>query len=363
MRRSSINPFLTGLLIFVFGFLSNIFPQTANITLENKLDKSTVRIGDVVTYTLQVIHDESTEVILPGRAFVMLDSAMNLLPDDALNIRDYHKYDPEQKDGKVIEGVDYIFAPFLVGKFIIAPLTVTYRTKSDSTIHRLNTEPIQLTVESLKPSETGDIRDIKSQWEIERNWWLLWRWIFLVIGSLLLLAVIIYIIIRLRSGKGILSVFEKPPRPPHEIAMERLEALLNSSLLADGKVKEFYIEISDIIRHYIEGRYFVVALEMTTAQLVHNLEAGKVETENIEIIHQFLSACDMVKFAKYIPSDAENQQAIEQAKDIIIRTRIVLEPPPTDAEAAKTETTAPQVTESTPASSPESTESVIETKQ
>jgi hypothetical protein len=362
MWRLGNNPFYTGLLIFIVGFLPAIFAQSGNITLENKLDKSTVRIGDIVTYTLQVVHDESTEVVLPGRAFVMLDSAMHLLPDDALNIRDYHKYDPQKKDGKIVEGVDYIFAPFLVGKFIIAPLTVTYRTKNDSTLQRLNTEPIQLTVESLKPSETGDIRDIKSQWEIERNWWLLWRWIILVAGSLLLLAVIIYIIIRLRSGKGILSAFEKPPRPPHEIALERLEALLNSTLLAEGKVKEFYIEISDIIRHYIEGRYFVVALEMTTSQLVRNLEDGKVETENIELIHDFLSACDLVKFAKYIPSDSENQQVIEQAKDLILRTRIVLEPPPADAEGTKAESTAPQADESAPASSPEQTESVNEIK-
>ncbi len=361
MRRLSNNPFSTGLLILIWGVLSNVFSQAGNITLENKLDKSTVRIGDIVTYTLQVVHDESIEVVLPGRAFVMLDSAMHLLPDDALNIRDYQKYDPEKKDGKIVEGVEYIFAPFLVGKFIIAPLTVTYRTKSDSTLQRLNTEPIQLIVESLKPSETGDIRDIKPQWEIERNWWLLWRWIILVVGSLLLLAAIIYIVIRLRSGKGILSAFEKPPRPPHEIALERLNELLNSNWLAEGKVKEFYIEISDIIRHYIEGRYFVEALEMTTSQLVRNLEEAKIEKNSIDLIQNFLSACDLVKFAKYIPSDSENQQVIEQAREIITRTQIVLEPPSTEAEPTKAQAT-PAADAAAPATLPEQNESVTETK-
>ncbi|MBN2091133.1 hypothetical protein JW964_16080 [candidate division KSB1 bacterium] len=361
MRRLRNNPFSTGLLILIFGVLSNVFSQSGNITLENKLDKSTVRIGDIVTYTLQVVHDESTEVVLPGRAFVMLDSAMHLLPDDALNIRDYHKYDPQEKDGKIVEGVEYIFAPFLVGKFIIAPLTVTYRTKSDSTLQRLNTEPIQLTVESLKPSETGDIRDIKTQWEIERNWWLLWSWIILAAGSLLLLAVIIYVIIRLRSGKGILSAFEKPSRPPHEIALERLNELLNSNWLAEGRVKEFYIEISNIIRHYIEGRYFIEALEMTTSQLVRNLEEAKIEKENIDLINNFLSACDLVKFAKYIPSDAETQQVIELAREIIMRTQIILEPTPAEAEQINAEA-AYKVDESAPAKLPEQTENMVETK-
>jgi len=322
-------------LLFTSSWFTNVTAQMGDIAIENKIDKSSVKIGDLITYTLTVTHDESVEVKLPGRAFIVLDTAFQFIPDDALNISDYQIYEPQEQAGKIVEKVEYVFSPFLVGKFMIAALTVQFKSADDTTYHQINAEPIEFVVESMKPSESGDIRDIKSQWEIELD---IWTYLTPILISVFVLALIILAIImyrRWRAGKALLPVLEKPKRPPHEIALEQLDQLVQSDLFARGEFKEFYIIISDIVRRYIEGCYFIVAIEMTTTQLIQNMRHAGIDDDIVELVQTFLTDCDFVKFAKYQPSAEENQQVIQSAYEIVHRTKIVLEvPTATQAETA-----------------------------
>lgn len=328
MRLALKNSKLSYFLFCLLTFGSTVFAQIGNISIENKVDVAKVKIGDLITYSLTVTHDDTVEVRLPGRAFVVVDSAGHILPDDALNISDYKIHEPEKVAGKIVEGVDYVFSPFLVGKFTVASLTVLFKMPKDTAYYQINAEPIQIEVQSMKPSESGDIRDIKPQWEIERDLWLLWRPILIGLGVILMIVAVIILYKRWRAGKALLPILEKPKRPPHEIALEALDQLLKSDLLARGEIKAFYIELSDIIRRYIEGCYFVVALEMTTTQLISNLKRVGVDSEIIELIREFLIASDMVKFAKYLPEEVEIQAEIQRAYEIINRTKISEEPEP-----------------------------------
>jgi hypothetical protein len=328
MRLAVKNSKLNLWLFFTLVFAGVAAAQIGNISIENKVDVAKVKIGDLITYSLTVTHDDTVEVQLPGRAFVVLDSAGHILPDDALNISDYQIHEPEKLDGKIAEGVDYVFSPFLVGKFTVASLTVLFKMPRDTAYYRINAEPIQIEVQSMKPSETGDIRDIKPQWEIDRDLWLLWRPILIAVGVILLLITLIIFYKRWRAGKALLPLLEKPKRPVHEIALEALDELVQSDLLAKGEVKLFYSELSDIIRRYIEGCYWVVALEMTTAQLISNLKSVGVSDDIIDLIREFLMVSDVVKFAKYIPGEAENQEEIQRAYEIVNRTKILIEPEP-----------------------------------
>ena len=309
---------LCGLLLIGLNTAS---AASGSIALENKIDKSTVRIGDVVTYTLQVSHDDSVEVQLPGRAFVMVDSAMHILPDEALNIRDYRQLPPEKIDGRIVEGVEYEFAPFLVGEFTIASLTVLYKAGDDSVFQRINAEPMQLIVESLKPSETGDIRDIKPPWEMERDWWALVKPLLIGLLILALIAAGIIFYRRWKAGKALLPVFEKPPRPAHEVAVERLDALGQTDLLATGQVKAYYIELSDIVRTYIEDGLHVPALESTTTDLMPILRQAEVQPEVMDMLHVILTESDLVKFAKHTPSRENSEESVRLAYEVIKRTR------------------------------------------
>jgi hypothetical protein len=179
----------------------------------------------------------------------------------------------------------------------------------------------------MKPSEAGDIKDIKPPMEIPLNWWLLLMkaGIGLLIAGLAVGGFLLYR--RWKSGKGILPVREEPLKPPHEIALEALDRLKASDLLEKGEIKVFYIELSEIIRRYIGGRYFVVAMEMTTTEVLDGLSAANLRGGDFELFETFFHRCDWVKFAKYIPKTEETSETVQSAYDIVHRTKIVIEAP------------------------------------
>jgi len=152
---------------------------------------------------------------------------------------------------------------------------------------------------------------------------------------LLLVGALFYIWRRKRAVKGLLPEKIEPPRPAHEFTLEELTALKESSLLQEGKVKEFYIRISEVIRRYIEGRYFIVAMELTTFELLENLRSSEISEEEIEMFHEFLSTCDLVKFAKYKPTSAKNSTNLGKAFEIVERTKLVYEEPEETEESTK----------------------------
>jgi hypothetical protein len=201
----------------------------------------------------------------------------------------------------------------------------------------LTTETIKITVESVKPSEAGDIKDVKPPLDIPRNLWLLMRWIGLGLFGGFLVAVAVILILRRRAGKALLPVREPPPRPPHELALESLDKLKASDLLERGEIKQFYIELSEIIRRYIGGRYFVVAMEMTTTEVLEGLANADLGEAIFNAFRRFLYQCDMVKFAKFRPGKETHTQMLELAGDLINRTSVILETEPAEGEVEEEE--------------------------
>lgn len=303
-------------ILFVGGrFFILTWAQEPQISISSQVDNSRVYIGDLITYTVTVTHDSNVNVELPGLG-------ANL---GGFEIRDYNVHEPKKKDGMITSAVDYTISTFFTGEFEIPPLTVMYYTPEDTAAKTLSTEKIKIIVESVKPSEAGDIKDIKPPVEIPRDWWHLVKW-FVLGGALVVLAFLVFIIYRRKkAGKGLLPIREAPPRPPHEVAYEALDQLRDSDLLENGRIKEFYTEISEIIRQYIEGRYFIVAMEMTTTEVLEGLSTAEVSEDNFNLFQTFLDQSDLVKFAKRIPSEDENEEILNTAYEIVNRTKVLLE--------------------------------------
>ena len=225
----------------------------------------------------------------------------------------------------IVSGVQYTISMFFTGEFEIPPLTVAYYTPDDSTAKYLTTEKIKIVVESVKPSEAGDIRDIKTPVELPRNLWLLIRWFVLGAGVILLTLVGYMIYRKKKRGESMFPTKPEIKRPPHEVALEALDRLKSSNLLQKGEIKQFYIEISEIIRQYIGGRYFIVAMEMTTTDVLAGLSEADVSDEEFELFQRFFFECDLVKFAKVIPTDEENEKIVNITYEIVNRTTVVFE--------------------------------------
>ena len=297
------------------GLIVPLFAQEDAISISTSVDKSRMTIGDLITYTVAVAHDEEIRVEMPGLG-------ANL---GSFQIRDYEVHDPKKEKGRIVSSVDYVISTFFTGEFEIPPLTIRYFTPGDSTAKALTTQTIEIVVESVKPSEAGDIRDIKPPVEIPRDVWHTLRW-FVLGAFFLLLASLSYVVYRRKkAGKPLLPARAEPPRPPHEVAYERLDALKGSDRLERGEIKEYYIEVSEIIRQYVEGRYYLVALEMTTTEVLEQFTRADVSEDEVALFQAFLERCDLVKFAKLIPSAEENDAILKTAYEIIDRTKVIIE--------------------------------------
>ncbi len=318
----------------LFGLVGNCLSFQGEISIDSKVDKSTITIGDLIKYTVTVTRSPEINLDVP-------ELAANL---GAFEIRDYSVHAPAEEYGTVLDRVDYTISTFDVGDFEIPPLVYHYSFPGDSTLHELATQKIKIHVKSLEPSEAGDIRDIKQPVPIERDYRKLIIWTSVAVAFLVLLAISLYIWRRQRAGKGILPIKVEPPRPADQVAWEELRILQESTLLQEGRIKEYYVCVSEIIRRYIEGRYFVVALEMTSYELTNDLLAADVEPENVERIRRFLEVCDLVKFAKFQPGDEQHQSVMTSAFEIVERTKVTYDLPASGTD---------DDTEATPASADE----------
>ncbi len=313
MRKGYFQIGIFILLIMTFTMMLEAQPE--DISISSRVDKSRITIGDLVRYKVTVTHNENVQVEMPGLG-------VNL---GGFEIRDYHVQEPYKKDGIIISEADYIISTFLTGEFEIPPLTISYTTMKDSVVQKLTTEKIQIIVESVKPSEAGDIRDIKPPVEIPRDWWQFYRW-FILAALFVILSILGYILYqRKKQGKRLLPLKQEPSQPPHEIAYEKLDHLRHSDLLEKGLFKDYYTEISEIIRNYIEGRYFVIAMEMTTFEVLEGLSGADLSEEEYQLFSVFFSQCDLVKFAKYIPSEKENEEIMDLAFEIVNKTKVIID--------------------------------------
>ena len=158
---------------------------------------------------------------------------------------------------------------------------------------------------------TNDLRDIKPPVEIPAGWaWLLW-----VAAALLLLALAFWLWRRHRARGREVQV--APPVPPHLVARRRLEEAL--SWLHEPKT--FCILVSDTTRWYLEQRFDFRAPERTTEEFLRELQQTTLLSEGQkQSLGEFLERCDLVKFARYEPWEAELRELHGAATRLVSET-------------------------------------------
>ena len=113
---------------------------------------------------------------------------------------------------------------------------------------------------------------------------------------------------------------EIPVIPPHVLALLQLDELESKGLWQQGEVKQFYSEATEIVRRYFERRYNILALEMTTGEVMEQLKRCAMSDGIFTSVQNFLTDADLVKFAKHYPVASENERIIPTARDIVEST-------------------------------------------
>lgn len=200
----------------------------------------------------------------------------------------------------------------------------------------LSTDPFLihvLDVEVEMPENSGNeepeiaIKDIK---DIKDKDFSIWEWIKENKYTLLLILLFIaaiwsyikYIHPRLKKKK-ISIIPAKRIVPPFEIAIQRLNDLDNKKLWQTGKNKEYYSELSDIVREYIEEQFNLPALESTTSEIIDSLIRNSFNENVVNEIKELFELSDLAKFAKFQPLGNQNQQSMLIARSFVEKTKPV----------------------------------------
>ena len=149
--------------------------------------------------------------------------------------------------------------------------------------------------------------------------------IYGLIALIILSLVVWYIVWYMRNkwqGRG-RDVKPAPKLPPHVIAIKALDELRNRKLWQNGKHKLYYSTLTEILRLYIEGRWAVGALEMTSHEIIKALYDVDINSENRNNLATILITADMVKFAKALPDAEENEQLFTYAYYFVENTKSV----------------------------------------
>jgi hypothetical protein len=302
--------FVTSLFIVMFSF-------SQDVTVTASVDSQSVSIGDWIHYSVNVKYPSSTPIGFP--TFKDTIGVFEIVQQDSLL--------KTELNGEIELKKNFIIAKYDAGSYFVQPFEVQYKDTAGK-IHSALSNPIPVEIRGVEVDTSLSIKDVKPQLSVPISA----EEIALYAGIVLALAGIgygIYYYIQQKKKKAGLIVEVKPTIPPHVLALIQLEELESKRLWQSGEIKAFYSEATEIVRRYFELRYGFIALEMTTGEVMNQLEMFKLGKNIAPLIEQFLSDADLVKFAKYQPIATESEQVIGQARSIIEQTK------PIEAEQTK----------------------------
>jgi hypothetical protein len=286
--------------------------QRGPLTVHIRTDKAKMTIAETVLLEIEAAIEPGFEVKMPKVDKVLEN--FGIVDWDNLG-------DKLDENNNVVQTYQYRLEPFLSGTFAIPAFTFEfYDTNSPKeNKYEFTTEPIDIEVTSLLGEQRAElvIADIEDVVQMPKGNPYFWLWtsgiiVFITSG------IAVWIYLRQRKQADLVRIF----KPAHEIAYERLRALVKEDPVKAGRIKEFYEQISDILRHYIEHRFNLRAPERTTEEFLIELATTEVlGAADKEDLGEFLKHCDLVKFAKHNPTTGQIQKTFDLVKDFIEKTK------------------------------------------
>jgi hypothetical protein len=282
-------------------------------TVAARADRAEAHVGDPIHLELVAIGKSTVPVNLP--------STLELGP---FSLLDRQESEQNLGDGRIKRQFTLTIAAYEPGSKQVPALEVTYLGPRGD-VRTARTAPVTVKIGSLTANEPEPaIKDAAPPVRVmEENLWPAYIAGGLCAAGLGALLTML-IVRRLRARRG--ERPGPPPRPAHEVALERLDRLGAYGFLENADNRPFYFAVSEIIRDYLGGRYGFDSLELTTDELIAELRRQAGRELFLSEIQGWLSACDLVKFAKISPSATEARGALESAIRIVTATRPVLAP-------------------------------------
>jgi len=311
--------FCKRLTFFIATFWLCSFTFAQDYSAKAKLDSAHILIGDHLNVNITVTAPNGKPVLIPQLSERLLEEIE--APFDLIG---NSKFDTLfQSDHYILKQTITITA-FDTGKYVFPAIPIL---DIDSQIVA-QTNPLFFEVSTVSVDTTAAIKDIKDISKIYFTFHEFWMYVkqyslFILVG-LLVVGLIVYAIWRYikkkRAQKPKPIVSPRPKIKPHITALKELEKLRKKKFCEQGRIKEYYSELIDIIRIYIDGQWNIGAMEMVTSEIMDALKNTEIHEELLKRFHQACFIADLVKFAKYSPLPSDNDMAFKDCKEFVERT-------------------------------------------
>jgi hypothetical protein len=292
-----------------------ISAEGQDIKVTASFDTSRIYIGDQIHYTITVVRPPELQVaistlkdtlcknieIVSGPAHDSL-----LMPDNKL---------------KIIR--KYLVTSFDSGFYHVPPVYVEIKDASGIKRFYSNYSLLQVIRVKIAPRDTtAKIFDIIKPYKAPITIGEILPWALIGLIAAALVWGVILLFRRFKKNKKSDEPV-KNPEPAHVIAFRDLENLKSEQLWQKGELKQYYTRLTEILRQYLENRYGVCSLEMTTSETLEALvKTGFRKDESYTMLKTILNGSDLVKFAKYKPDAVENEEHFTNSWKFVENTKV-----------------------------------------
>ena len=279
------------------------------VSVSVAVDRPTVRVGDLVRYTISVNAATNVNVILP-------EFGENLKGLANMLIHDWETK-PQEKlpGGRTLFSQSYELETYLTGLYEIPPAVVRFSFGGATNVIQSSAVCVEI-VSLTKEGEMEDIRDVKDPVEValSKNDH---TKILLALAALAAVGAVLLLGFRRKKEKSV-----PPPPPAHITALSEIERLRALGLLEQNLFEKYLGALSDILRRYIENRFQIKAPEQTTEEFLQVLRGDPAFSfTQREMLRGFLSECDLVKFANQKTSLEAAEDATSKVVSFIEETK------------------------------------------
>lgn len=287
--------------------------QAQDISVKASMDSVAMIIGHQTKLRLELTKPIQADVSFPMVLDTLVDKVevLSRTPIDTTAVgTDRHHLTQE-----------YTIASFDSGFYYIPPFE--FEIQANSGGGSLFTDPLALKIYTYKIDSIQGIFDIKPIKKIpvtfkEVQPYLIWG--LLAIGGLLMVLLLYW---RMKNKGPVFAPKPVPQEPPYIIAFRELERIREEKLWQKYKVKEYYTDLTDTLRSYIEGRFQVLAMEQTSDEILNDIKSF-IDKEDYKKLKDTLELADYVKFAKMTPMMDESERCIKNAYAFVDHTKPTL---------------------------------------
>lgn len=299
------------LVVLIILVYTHIQVNAQSVSVNAKLDTTEFLIGDQVGLELSVTQPVNVFVGIP-----IFDTEIN---------KEIEILEQSENDTSLLENGDWLIKKRLLitafdsGYYALPPIPVVYYSDT------IKTEPLLFKVHTVAVDTAQAIKDIKMPYSAPLSFAEVLPWASGGIGAILLILVLVYIIRKIRRKEPIIK-WNRPKEPAHVIALRDLNKLKSEKLWQKDQVKEYYTELTDVLRMYLWNRYSIRTMERTSEEILDSLKNSEFKDVDLfNSLKDILKKSDLVKFAKFKPLADENAQCLDSSFEFVEKTKLIIE--------------------------------------